>query len=199
MIDEATGYKLCKRGHVRSPENSYPSGRCRLCAYVTVAAYAIKNSDKVKKRKAEWTSLNVQKIRASQKKYCAKNPEKVKSARDNFKANNPVKFKGQQLKSRLKLAEKNKPARAQKARERRALNPVEYREKMRRIYANNIDYYRQKGCLSGYKNREKLTPAYIASKLEMSVKNSPPEIIDLKRQQIQLKRFAKEAQKLLEA
>lgn len=44
-LDDVTGYPLCKRGHVRSPENLYPSGTCKQCAKIRRRSEIVKSKD----------------------------------------------------------------------------------------------------------------------------------------------------------
>lgn len=48
--DEATGYRLCKRGHVRSPENITKRGGCKGCEKARKKAYQKTLGSKVYQR-----------------------------------------------------------------------------------------------------------------------------------------------------
>lgn len=202
-MSEPVPVKLCKRGHERTPENTDARGCCRICArelakiryaknpeakLSQTKQWSAKNREKINAYNANWRQKNINKSRAAQARYRKNNPEKIKAARDNCKALNPEKHFESQLKSRLKYADRNKPRNAEKAREARSSDPEGYREKCRAWYKNNIDHYRARGRKAASVRIGEITDSYVASKMEIPVKELHPGIIELKRMMIQLHR-----------
>lgn len=101
----------------------------------------------------------------------AKNPEKVKASRAVWKAKNPEKVRGKRARYAAKHPEK--------ARERTARYAAKHPEKAREI---NIRSHRN--------SRETLKDSYI--RRFFNIPNAPPELIDIKRLTIQIKRELKQ-------
>jgi len=118
---------------------------------------------------AKWRDENPEKDRARYAKYRAENPEKVRAIRAKYRAENSEKLRASLAKYRAENVEKEM-ARLAKW---RAENP----EKVRASLA---------------KCRASLTDGYIAELLGLPVKKAPPQLIELKREQILLHRLAKE-------
>ena len=126
MIDEATGYKLCKHGHVRSPENVDKHYACRICKRV------LRNTDDYK---------------SYQKTYM-----------ENYRKSTVY------------------------------LDYVKARQK-----TDEYKAYRKSDVQKAYmKNfQESIQNSYVALKLNMPVSQCTPELIEIKRLTIQLKRSIK--------
>lgn len=136
-MEQVTEYKLCKRGHVRSPDNVNKSNNCIRCSKDRQKTPEYKTKEKLHKADPEIQKRN----RAKEKIY--KNTERYKAYDREYKKSET------------------------------------YRE------------YR----LSLIKN---LSDKYVMDKLKLQVGCAPPELIELKRQQLKLTRFARSAQKLKE-
>ena len=124
MIDHETGYKLCKHGHVRSPENTNAKGECRECCRAWSAKWMEKNRETAIER----------------------NAKAYQAGKDYYK------------KKSAKWKESN-------------------RESVSAINKRAVD---------------RLTDYYVASKMGLKTKNAPPDMINLKREQLLLKRANKE-------
>lgn len=86
-------YPLCKRGHVRSPDNLYGDGSCKQCK----KEYAAKNY-----------LLDPKKFLNRGKKWVKNNPDKVKKINDRYTSNNPDRVKASQKKHASKDSTKQK-------------------------------------------------------------------------------------------
>lgn len=67
-VDTKTGYPLCKRGHVRSPDNLGSRGKCKTCNRERQQAY--QQSEKGRARQKAYKQS--EKGRASQRKYASR-------------------------------------------------------------------------------------------------------------------------------
>jgi len=70
-------YPICRRGHVKSPDNLTSNGQCKLCRCINSRNHYVNNKDKFRKRNVEY---NIQcptaKKKASQK-YVSKTIKNV--------------------------------------------------------------------------------------------------------------------------
>ena len=123
----------------------------------------------VAKYDAKYHAENVEKVRARKAKYYAENSEKVRARKAKWRAENPEKVRARHAKYHAENVEKERAIKAKW----RAENP----EKERAIKA---------------KCRASLTDGYIADLLDLPAKKVPPQLIELKREQILLQRLAKE-------
>lgn len=69
--------KTCKKGHEKTPENTYPSGGCKACERERRKA----NPEYNRERNRKWRKANPEKARGYQREYCKKNPEKARDQR----------------------------------------------------------------------------------------------------------------------
>jgi len=117
MTEETTEivYKLCKRGHVRSPENVNMSGACKACKVIHARQYQQVNKEKIREQKKEYTQINKERIREHDKEYYQNNKGRF---RDNSKAYRELNkeristnFKVYRKNNKEQLREKSKGAR----------------------------------------------------------------------------------------
>jgi hypothetical protein len=121
---------------------------------------------------AEDRKANPQKYREREAATYQRHAEKKKAAVRDWRTKNPEKVAEQ-----TRQWQKANPDKCREADMRYATsNPEKVREKARRIRAS-------------------MTDAYIAGQLQLSVKRAPPELIALKREQLAIKRMARELKK----
>ena len=125
-----------------------------------------------KARSAKWNAENPEKVKASRAKWHAENREKVKARKAKYRAENAEKEKAYRAKHRVENAEK---AKAYVAKYR-----VENAEKVKAYVA---------------KQTAELSPSYVANLLRIPVAEIPPELLDLKREQLQLYRLTNKLRK----
>lgn len=138
----------------------------------------------------------------------AANKEKTRETRARCMAKNGHKYAERQRESR---AANREHIRARE-RERRAADPEHRRAQERSRYANSPDKYRAAKREWAAKNPDKvetssrrtklqqmteLRPAYVAVVLGISVKDLTPELLALKREQLEIRRLAREAKQQL--
>lgn len=74
--------KPCKKGHITI--RAVVNGTCYGCIYERNAIYKVKNSDKIKKKKAEWHQLTKDKRQQYGKEYRARNKERLRIKRHEY-------------------------------------------------------------------------------------------------------------------
>lgn len=88
-MEPVTEYKLCKRGHVRSPENLTKHGACRICRNITSHNYYEKNKTDIRNNQLEYYFQNKDKLLLQRRKYKHENRDKVKKKQQNWNLNHP--------------------------------------------------------------------------------------------------------------
>lgn len=160
--------KICKKCHAE-----FLGVRCITCARKYNAAYRSANKDKVRETISAWRKENAEKVRGYDQRWAEKNKEKIA------------------LKNRL-YAERNREKTNKNNAAWRSRNP----EKMRLIYAvyRAENQENRKSYNSMYKRSmsTEMTDAYIASLLRVPLSMLSPQLIELKRVQLMIKRQLKE-------
>jgi hypothetical protein len=100
-MEEEVVYKLCKRGHVKSPDNVYKDGHCRACRITYQSEYSKSNRAKISKQQLQWANKNKERVKERSDKYRLNNAEKIKIKR----ANNIDKIRQRNRKSNAKSVE----------------------------------------------------------------------------------------------
>jgi len=117
-------------------------------------------------------------------KYHAENVEKVRAIRAKYRAENSEKLRASLAKYRAENVEKERASHAKYLAE----NSEKVRAGWAKYYAENPEKVRARKA----KFRANLADGYIAGMLGLTVKKAPPQLIELKREQILLQRLAKE-------
>lgn len=117
-----------------------------------------------------------------------KNPERAKENAAKWQKENPEKVKVSQAKYREKYPEKI----LEKTKKWQAANPEKVRLIGAKSYAKNLYKHRQKYA----KYVENLAACYVASIIGIPVSQVPPEILELKREAIAMKRISKQIKQI---
>ena len=118
---------------------------------------------------ARWYAENLEKVRVNSARWRAENPEKVRARVSRWRAENPEKAKALYVQSRAKNPEKANAYTACW----RAKNP----EKVKAFYTRRT---------------KELPNSYVANALGIPTRDAPPELIELKREQLFTRRLTKQ-------
>ena len=170
--DFLRGHKIkkefCIRGHDLSLRGQNKHGKCRQCA----------RSDRIK-----WKKENPEKVAHQAKKRYDLNPKKFKDRAKELYHLNPKLYIARSVKWQ---------------KEHKELVKVWRVKAQKKWMINNLDRFRRAQKVYNHEKMSNLTDSYVTNTLHLHKSDVPPELIELKRQHLQLKRFAKAAQKLLE-
>jgi hypothetical protein len=158
--------RYCKRGHERTPENVTKSRACKICSTINARERYGKNPETIRKAKI-WKKNNPEKVRLTKEKYLEKNQGKAKRE---WSKNNPEKLK-----------QYNKKYYSENTEERKK-NAVEWK-------TNNRDK------VNARQNRAaaEIHDSYAAKRLGLKITDVHPDVLDLQRLHIKLKREIKNA------
>lgn len=166
--DEATGYKLCKRGHERTPENVNKNGNCKICMGQKTSEWAKNNRVKVNETKRKWRHENIEAARSYERNKYAQNPISSFNKSKRWRIKND-----EYVKEYKRLYDKaHQPQLLEIKRMWRAKNPTK------------IKQYQDKATAF-------LPDGYVASKMGLKLAETNKEIIEIKRLTIRLKRSLK--------
>lgn len=199
MIDEATGYKLCKRGHVKSPDNVYQtstSSTCRECQRI-LNNPALRKTSRSKWQKASdkfFSDYLLSDIgRHHRRSFYETNRRSIQN-KDIRKTCEFIEFRKQykldQKRLYNKLPHVKNYLNAYQRHYSTTQNGLE-RAKKRQSTERYIIFHRK------YANDQtlKISDSYIASCMAMPVSEIPTEILTLKRAIIKLRRSIKNGKK----
>ena len=165
-------YKLCKRGHERTPENTKKDGSCKTCAIEYQREWRALNPEKQKEySRANWIQ-NREKETEKHRKWRLSNPEKTKERAKRFYGNHK-----ENIKNRAKLwVSENRDRHNQNGKRWVAANPDKARSCRNRAARDAT---------------AKLSDGSVAKMLRLAKSQLPTELIEIKRLTIQLKRSLK--------
>ena len=166
----------------------------------------------VGKRKADCTpeewARELGRDREARRKWREANPEKARERDRKKREANPEKYRRLGLVSQQRYYETHKEEvleRLRKKREEdpekarvtgaawRKNNPEKFKEAQRARYAANPEKFRA----AARKASAKLTDSYVANNLVLPVAECPPELIEMKREQLKLKRLTKQLETVI--
>ena len=161
--------EACKQGHIFA--RYVGCNGCVLCVSNRGRDWIKNNIKYIKVKDKERRQAHPEKYADKSRKYQLENSEKIKERKREYRIQNSERIKNYSLKYNLENSEQIK-ARGQK---RMRDNPEKFRLRSKR----NID---------------EISKSYVAHLMEVPTKQLTPEIIELKRLQIQLHRAIKESQ-----
>ncbi len=89
-VENKSMTNTCKRGHPRTPENTYVYSdggrRCKTCKDERNRDYRAANREKVLESNRKWKANNPEKMREYRRKYREDNPQKVRSQLRKYRA-----------------------------------------------------------------------------------------------------------------
>ena len=153
----------CKHGHTSGRYTNTSS--CVKCLSIYRMS---RDPKKVNASQAKYTLENFEKVKARKAKFRLENPEKVRAWKAKYRFENPEKLRAKGAKYRL--------------------------ENLEKIRAKEVKYKLEnpeKVLQASMKCIQLVKPSYIAQILKVPTKQLTPEIIELKRLQIQLYRAIK--------
>lgn len=140
-------YGLCKRGHVRSPQNVGKDRSCKLCRRITqpiwiqenkthrdeiVKLWGMRNASRAKENRIRWDKANPEARNKINEVWRGKNKDKRRAASAKWRRENPNKVKAQEVKRRGIKSEASGVATAKQIKDR-----VEYSETFVHIAARS--------------------------------------------------------------
>jgi hypothetical protein len=168
----------CGNGHVAVRYTS--KGKCVECIRDKGLRYNEKYPGKNRERKAIYNTKNADLVREGNLRWRVENKEHDLERKARWRMENPDKVRGQRDRDRDKHNERSRLYYIS--------NADKMRDYMKRYRAGRIDKLREHGRIS---TRE-LARYYIAGVLGISVKQLTPELLTLKRQQIEFHRLEAE-------
>lgn len=166
-MSNITEKKCTKCGEVKSLSMFYKqkggmygiASQCKMCINIKTKQWKNNNKDKVYITEHNSYITNIERVKKYQSEYRKNNKEKINTLKKEYRKKNIEKVK----EYTKKYYENNK----EKIKEYRDKNPEKYKTKK---YTKNM------------------SDGYIASVLKINIAECPPELIELKRAQLQLKR-----------
>jgi hypothetical protein len=183
-MDKTPKTKVCtKCGKRKALEKFYksrsnPSARCKECTKQIVNSYRLANLETISQRKKESYRKNpTAYIERSRAAYW-NDPDKARQAAKEWRRKNPEKAAQLAKRSKQSVAGKNRTAKY-RAKHRQRL--LEREAKRQRLYAEKLD--------------DKYVASQICLRSNLKLKDVPPELIEAKRIQLQIKRYLRENMK----